>query len=124
MKTEPNFDFTFNQSACEQCSGLCCIGESAYAWITLGEIDRLADHLHLTQDELYAKYLTKVNSEVTLNEVQLEDGQFACVFFDLEKRNCAIYEVRPEQCRIFPFWPEYEIFKDEAFYLCPGIREK
>ncbi len=78
MKTEPNFDFTFNQSACEQCSGLCCIGESAYAWITPIEIDQLADHLHLSLEELYARYLTKVNGEVTLNEVELDDGQFAC----------------------------------------------
>jgi len=103
MKTEPNFDFTFNQSACKTCAGLCCIGESAYAWITPVEIERLADHLLISRNELYTRYLTKVNDDVTLNEVELDDGQFACIFFDLEKRNCSIYDVRPKQCRIFPF---------------------
>jgi Fe-S-cluster containining protein len=46
-----------------------------------------------------------------------------CLFFDGVSRRCSIYEVRPAQCRRFPFWEYFRKYKDEVIRECPGIRE-
>ncbi len=45
-----------------------------------------------------------------------------CVF--LENGQCLIYEVRPVQCRTYPFWPENLKNKyswQQTMEECPGI---
>ena len=62
---------------------------------------------------------TKKNRE----ERQLAKDNYACVFFDLEKKCCSIYEARPTQCRTFPFWDYFKENKEEVFKECPAIKE-
>lgn len=122
LLTEEPFDFSFNPTACESCGGLCCLGESGYVRISDDEIDALAEHLGVSLQKMHKKYLIKADEGYSLREIRLSDGNYSCMFFDLEKKQCSIYEYRPEQCRTFPFWDEYFIYKDETFYMCPGIR--
>lgn len=45
----------------------------------------------------------------TLKEISNDEGKYDCVFLkkdSLGRRGCSIYEVRPQQCRTWPFWPE------------------
>lgn len=117
-----NFDFAFDVSACDSCAGNCCIGESGYIWINKSEIETLANHLHMSVEDLANKYLFKVGYKFSIKEKQLDKNNYACAFFDLEKKCCSIYEARPIQCRTFPFWDYFKQNKEEVIKECPGIR--
>ena len=117
------YNFSFNPTACESCAGNCCIGESGYIWINIVEIEALSKYLGLTLDSFREKYLFKVGYKYSIKEVKLDENSFACCFFNLERKQCMIYEVRPTQCRTFPFWDYFKINENEVYKECPGIRK-
>ena len=117
------FDFAFDPKGCDTCAGNCCIGESGYIWINKSEIETLAKHLDMSIEDLAYKYLFKAGYKYSIKEKQLDKNNYACVFFDLEKKCCSIYEARPIQCRTFPFWDYFKENKEEVFKECPAIRE-
>ena len=117
------FDFAFDPSGCDTCAGNCCIGDSGYIWINKNEIENLANHLNISIEELGLNYLRKVGYKYSLKERQLAKDNYACVFFDLDKKCCSIYEARPTQCRTFPFWDYFKENKEEVFKECPAIKE-
>lgn len=116
------FDFGFDPSGCDTCAGNCCIGESGYIWINKSEIETLANHLNMSIENLSNKYLFKVGYKFSIKEKQLDNNNYACAFFDLEKKCCSIYEARPIQCRTFPFWDYFKQNKEEVFKECPAIK--
>jgi Fe-S-cluster containining protein len=83
--------------ACTGC-GSCCRGEG-YVWMTPPEIEAIAGFLDLTAAEFGRRYLRRVGRSLSLTEKPNHD----CVFWD---GGCTVYDVRPTQCRTFPFWPE------------------
>ena len=112
------FKFAFNPKACEECGGKCCIGESGYIWVNREEIKNIAKFLNLDVEEFMFEYLRKVDYRYSLKEIK-KGNSYECIFF--EDGKCKIYEVRPTQCRTFPFW---DFFKDDYSYLlkeCPGV---
>lgn len=117
------YNYSFNPNACESCGGKCCTGESGYVWISIIEIEALCKHLNLTIDEFSKKYLYKVDYRYSLKEVKLSEDSFACCFFDNIKKQCSIYEYRPEQCRTFPFWPYFQKRVEEVKKECIGIKD-
>jgi Fe-S-cluster containining protein len=119
---EEGFDFSFDPAACEGCVGYCCTGESGYTWVSQQEISRIADYLGREIDALVSDYLVRIGKQYYIKEVKIEGG-FYCLFFDEKKRQCAIYDARPEQCRTFPFWEHFKDKPDEAFRECPGVRK-
>lgn len=96
------------------------MGESGYVWINDEEIQRLSELLKITIEEVTESYLLKVHHRYTINEYEIGEEKFACVFFNMESRCCTIYDARPKQCRTFPFWEDYIIYKDGTFYECPA----
>ncbi len=119
---QEGFDFAFDSALCATCNGACCIGESGYIWISKDEINKLAVHLKLSIEEFSLKYLIKVGYKYSLKEVELEKENYACVFFDIEKRQCSVYEFRPSQCRTFPFWEYFKTNKQEVFKECLAVQ--
>lgn len=119
--SKKGFDFSFDAEKCNDCGGKCCLGESGYVWINKSEIKALANYLRITTDEVIKKYLYKEHYRFSINEIEIGDNEYACVFFDQEKKNCSIYPVRPTQCREFPFWDDYIVTKDTTYYMCPAI---
>lgn len=117
------FDFAFDPQGCESCGGNCCIGESGNIWINKLEIEKLANHLKLSLNDLRIKHLEKRGYKYSIKEVQLSKDNYACVFFNLEKKQCSIYEARPIQCRTFPFWDYFKSNKQEVIEECPAIKE-
>lgn len=120
-----SFCFEFDQKACKECGGKCCVGESGYIFVTLKELEEVARFLEIELNDLLLKYVKKVGYKFSFTEKFYNNG-FACIFFDENKKQCQIYEVRPKQCRDFPFW---EIFleEDKLTYLkkeCIGVRFK
>jgi len=104
--------------------GNCCAGPGeGYIWITKPEIARLAAFLGLTTDELRRKYLASVGPRTTIVEHQRTKD---CIFLTdtPEGRGCAVYRVRPNQCRTWPFWSANLQTADDwnmAGIRCPGI---
>lgn len=117
------FDFAFETTGCDSCMGNCCIGESGNIWINNTEIDKLAKYLGLTLEQIKEKYIEKRGYKYSIRELKLSFDNYACVFFDLEKRGCSIYEFRPIQCRTFPFWDYFKKNIDEVKQECPAIKE-
>jgi len=85
------------------------------------KINNRAKHLGIKKDQLIDEYLLKVDYKYTIKEKQIGTNNFACVFFDLNKKQCSIYEVRPTQCRTFPFWEYFKNNINEVKEECPAI---
>lgn len=117
------FSFAFEPSGCDACGGNCCVGESGYIWINKTEIEFLSSHLDISLEELRVKYLNKIAYKYSIKEVKLAEDNYACTFFDLEKKQCSIYEARPIQCRTFPFWDYFKQNINEVYEECPAIRD-
>lgn len=117
------FDFSFEASVCDACEGNCCIGESGYIWINQSEIKVLAKHLNLDVEELVFKHLRKIGYKYSIKELQIAKDNYSCMFFDLEKKQCSVYEARPRQCKTFPFWDYFKTNIEEVKNECPAIQE-
>ncbi|MEX0774968.1 MAG: YkgJ family cysteine cluster protein [Phycisphaeraceae bacterium] len=92
---------------CTQC-GNCCSGPPGYVWYDAAEEQAMADHLKLSIANFRQRYAIRHEGGWSLCEKLTPQG-YDCIFL---KRNgdgkglCSIYEVRPKQCRTWPFWPD------------------
>lgn len=120
MIKNPNYPFSFNENACASCGGKCCTGQSGFIWINDAEISALARYFGLSKDRLKNAFMIKINGRYSLIEKPFENG-YACVFFDIKRKNCSIYELRPAQCKSFPFWQYFLENLDELKAECIGI---
>lgn len=124
---------------CTQC-GNCCTGGPGYVWISSEEINRLADFLQMPRREVLQRYCRRIGNRISLKERVLGPQRHDCIFLkEIEstqydpragreirtlKRICEIYDVRPLQCRTWPFWPENLESRrawDAAARKCPGM---
>jgi len=92
-------------------------------WVTKPEIQMIADYLKLPPGQLRQRYLRRIGLRTTIIE---EPKNKDCIFLyqqDQSKR-CRIYPMRPNQCRIWPFWASNLTNPrtwNEAAQKCPGI---
>lgn len=120
---------------CTQC-GNCCTGGPGYVWISEIEVDRFAAHLKIGRTEFLKKYCRLINGKVSLKERRNLRNEYDCVFLkELEinedgkirkQRVCTAYDVRPLQCRTWPFWDGLlasEGTWNAASRGCPGINK-
>lgn len=117
------YPYKFDELKCAMCDGNCCIGESGYIWITKQEIEKLAKHLNISIEKLSQDYIFKVGYKYSIREKLISKDNYACIFFDLSKKQCSIYDVRPTQCRTFPFWEYFKNNIEEVKEECPAIVE-
>ena len=120
---QDGFSYGFNPKACDTCEGNCCIGESGYIWISQSEREVLAKHLKIEVEDLLHNYLKRVGYNYSIIERKLSEDNYACIFFDLEKKQCSVYEARPKQCRTFPFWDYFKNRVNEVKQECPAIKD-
>jgi uncharacterized protein len=85
--------------ACTGC-GDCCTGAPGFVWVNKAEIQSLAAAMRLEVAEFERRYVRKVGIRKSL----IEWGNGDCIFFHGESRTCQVYDVRPRQCRTWPFW--------------------
>jgi len=109
---------------CVEC-GHCCAGpEEGYVWVTEDEVTAIAKRLGMDEPAFRSQYVRKVGRRYSLREVQ---GSKDCVFLTERAgagRGCRVYDVRPTQCRTWPFWARNLGGPDdwsEAGMRCPGI---
>ena len=87
------------QFKCSGC-GDCCTGAPGCVWVNVEEMTAMAERVGLTLDEFQDQYTRKIGARWSLKEF----GNGDCVFFDHETRHCEVYDLRPRQCRTWPFW--------------------
>jgi len=89
-------------------------------WVKPEEAERIAQRLGMSLEDFYAGYTRQVGGRTTLTERANGD----CVL--LKGGRCRVYELRPIQCKTFPFWPWHlDTPEDweEAARECPGVNK-
>ncbi len=102
---------------CTRC-GHCCTGDPGFVWVNDEELAAIAERLGEPVEEVTAMYTRVAHRGRTLREKS--NGE--CVFFDRDV-GCTIYDVRPRQCRTWPFWPsnlKSERAWERTKAVCPG----
>ena len=103
---------------CTGCGG-CCTGFPGFVWVNDQEIKAFASHFKISPQRFSDQYLRKVDDRFSLRESPVN---YDCVFLD--GKRCTVYNLRPSQCRTFPFWPQ-NIASPEAWAEtarhCEGI---
>lgn len=103
--------------SCTSC-GECCRLPGGKVRISSEEIETISGYLSLDRQSFLRENALQDEQGWALED----EDHSACIF--LQDDLCSIYDVRPEQCRTFPFWPEnlksaYR-WKQLKSY-CPGI---
>jgi hypothetical protein len=108
---------------CTQC-GNCCAGPNeGYIWATARELEAIAEFLKMPVRDLRRRYVQRVRLRTTI----VEDPQTKdCIFLRTVegRRRCAIYLVRPTQCKTWPFWASNLTGPDawnRAAQRCAGV---
>ena len=100
--------------------GRCCRGEPGAIWVTEEEIRALAVHLGMEEPLFRRRCLTRRWGRPSI----LERPNGDCLFLGSEGNRCTVYGLRPQQCRLFPFWPSVlrsrEAWEAER-QRCPGM---
>lgn len=106
--------------SCERC-GHCCSGQPGYVWVLPEELDAISKYF--TQE--ISTYVRRVGTRFSLIEKTNGD----CVFLERDNSGlalCCIHEVKPKQCKTWPFWHELLKSKetwDEEAKKCPGMNK-
>jgi len=99
--------------------GDCCRGEPGFVWVSVEEASEIARFLGVGFGEFERTFLRRSGQRMSL--VEKENGD--CIFW-AEEVGCKVYEVRPLQCRTFPFWRSNLASREawnRAARRCPGM---
>ena len=106
---------------CARCNR-CCSGQPGYVWLSLQDLEALSSFLRTSKRQFAIDYCKPVNIGLGFTLSLKEKADYDCIF--LENSGCAVYSVRPAQCRTYPYWESLleteENWEDEA-EECPGI---
>lgn len=111
---------------CTMC-GNCCSGPEGYVLVDDAEAAALASRLNMSLSDFLSRFTRSTSAGRSLTEKLTSHGN-DCVFLDREKipgkAICGVYDLRPKQCRTWPFWKSLLVSRKRwelASRLCPGI---
>jgi len=90
-------DFEFN---CLKCSNCCRIDPGA-VFLSEDDFNRIIKFLNIDEKSFLTDYCRPVYKGIQLVISLKEKSNYDCILWD---NGCTIYEVRPLQCRTYPFW--------------------
>ena len=123
MDNQNNIPYQFNSTACKTCSGKCCRGKQGYIWISMEELEKMADTRKMDVSVFLKQYVRQVQGRLSLQE-RVINGEHFCCFFDPIESFCNVYQNRPKQCRSYPFWNLSKRDTQRILDECPGISLK
>lgn len=95
-----------------------CCTQPGEVYLTEGDVPRMASYLDLSTDEFRRRFCVEGSDGLRLANAPDKP----CLY--LREDGCSIHEVKPLQCRTFPFWPEHVRNKrswKRLSQFCPGI---
>lgn len=95
-----------------------CCEQQGFVYLTRDDLLRIAKHLGVTPAEFERRFIYRTKNLLRLRVPRERQCHF------LSDGGCSIHEVKPVQCRAFPFWPELVENKREwkkTAGWCPGI---
>jgi Fe-S-cluster containining protein len=119
---DKDYPYTFDASVCFTCAGSCCRW-GGYVWVTESDLEAMAELMNLSLERFANEYIKAAYGRLSIQE-RLRDGEYHCALFNPSTNRCLVYEVRPEQCRTFPFWDQFKGNYAVLVELCPGIVPK
>lgn len=110
----------------ESCGGKCCTNSWASAsFVFLTRADRI--RIEAFKENAIEDWCTRYAFDTTrfakfkTHQWVIKNKNGNCPFFKDGK--CGIYEIRPIQCKTFPYWPENFANQEALKKICPGIGE-
>ncbi|MDA0666784.1 MAG: YkgJ family cysteine cluster protein [Planctomycetota bacterium] len=114
-ESAPPFSFD-----CHRCGNCCRVGHGQ-VWFEPVNLPSMAKAVGIDQEAFLQRFVRSVNGRLSLRENP--DG--SCTLLD-GNEHCSIYEVRPKQCRDFPYWPQLSDGSralELAAGYCQGIQQ-
>ena len=106
---------------CQPNCGRCCDQPGGIVYLSPDDAERLAEHAGLDVDAWLERDTRKTFDGRYVLKSREDDG--VCIHLN-EQKQCSIYEVRPQQCKAFPWWGE-NLATPAAWgttkTACPGI---
>jgi Fe-S-cluster containining protein len=106
---------------CQPNCGRCCDQPGGIVYLSPDDAERLAGHAGLDVEAWLERHTRKTFDGRYVLKSREEDG--VCIHLN-EQKQCSIYEVRPQQCKAFPWWGE-NLATPAAWgttkTACPGI---
>ncbi len=103
----------FPDFKCLRC-GSCC-RRHGIVRLTETEVRQIADFLNMTEYQFTEKYTDLLPNRSALTLTELENGD--CIFFSQDS-GCRINDVKPKQCRDFPYRWRFANWENE----CEGAK--
>lgn len=106
---------------CQRCSN-CCRFDPGVVFLSNEDVKNISSYLNIDISTFLLKYCRSIfrNGEQIVG--LQEKNNFDCIFWRAD--GCIIYEVRPLQCKTYPFWPvlvESEELWNQEKKRCKGI---
>ncbi len=95
-----------------------CCEQQGFVYLTEDDLPRIAAFLGLAASEFERRHVYRTKRLLRLRVPRQQQCHF------LREGGCSIHQVKPAQCRIFPFWPELVESKREwkkTAAWCPGV---
>lgn len=106
---------------CQPDCGRCCDQPGGIVYLSADDAERLAEHAGLDVEAWLSRDTRTTYDGRFVLKSREEDG--VCIHLN-DRKECSIYEVRPQQCRAFPWWGE-NLATSAAWNTtkasCPGI---
>jgi hypothetical protein len=95
-----------------------CCEQKGFVYITAGDLLRLAQFLQMSPRDFEQQFVYRTRKQLRLRKPRGRQCHF------LIGGGCQVHEVKPVQCRLFPFWPDLLESAREwnrTAKWCPGI---
>ncbi len=93
--TQNTIDESFKTFNCRRC-GECCVRGADGIFLYPEDIKRISGYLHLSRKKFKNKYTFTNQTRILL--------PLPCPFYDSILHSCKIYQIRPRNCKLFPFF--------------------
>jgi len=107
--------------SCQSGCGKCCDQPGGIVYLSIADAERISQHSGLSVEEWLERDARKTYDGRYVRKSREEDG--ICIHLN-EHQQCSIYQVRPQQCKAFPWWGE-NLISDRSWNQvkeqCPGI---